>query len=98
MNPHVAERIPAVPKDEGRGKELSEAPLTETFASVRNVKLVLIALFGILSRAAVIWYTGQFYALFSLSQTLKVDSVTASLVIGFALVLGTPLPTLLFAI
>ncbi len=69
----------------------SKAPLTETFASASNVKLILIALFGIVAGQAVIWYTGQFYALFFLTQTLKVDSVTASLFIGFALVAGTPL-------
>ena len=74
-------------KDEGRG---STAPLTESFARWPNLKLVLLALFGLTAGQAVVWYTGQFYSLFFLTQTLKVDAQTANLLIAGALLLGTP--------
>lgn len=69
----------------------SRAPLTEAFARWRNLKLVLIALFGLVGGQAVVWYTGQFQALFFLTLQLKVDDTTASLLMATALVIGTPL-------
>jgi MFS family permease len=74
-------------KAEGR---LSKAPLRESFAKWPNLKLVLIALFGLTAGQAVVWYTGQFYALFFLTQLLKIDAAQANLLIAVALVLGTP--------
>lgn len=74
-------------KEEGT---LSKAPLKESFGEWRNMKLVLIALFGLTAGQAVIWYTGQFYSLFFLTQVLKVDGQTASLLVGAALLLGVP--------
>ncbi|RWM17973.1 MAG: MFS transporter [Mesorhizobium sp.] len=69
----------------------SKAPIKDTFSSRTNVKYILIALFGVVAGQSVIWYSGQFYTLFFLTQTLKVDAVTASLLIGVALVVGTPI-------
>jgi MFS family permease len=69
---------------------ISRAPLTESLAERRNLKLVLLALFGGTAGQAVVWYTGQFYTLFFLSQTLKVDPKTAILVTAAALVIATP--------
>jgi hypothetical protein len=74
-------------KDAGEG---SRAPLTEAFARWSNLKLVLIALVGAVAGQAVIWYAGQFYALFFLEKTLKVDGATANILIAIALVLATP--------
>lgn len=74
-------------KDEGRG---STAPLTESFARWPNLRIVLLALFGLTAGQAVVWYTGQFYTLFFLTQTLKVDAQRANLLIAGALLLGTP--------
>lgn len=68
----------------------SKAPLTEAFARWGNLKFVLIALFGAVVGQAVVWYTGQFYALFFLEKTLKVDGATANLLIAIALMIGTP--------
>ena len=74
-------------KDEGTQ---SKAPLTEAFGRWDNAKVALIALLGGAAGQAVVWYTGQFYALFFLTQTLKVDATTANILIAFALALGTP--------
>ena len=74
-------------KAEGR---LSKAPLRESFAHWSNLKIVLIALFGLTAGQAVVWYTGQFYALFFLTQALKIDAAQANLLIAVALILGTP--------
>ena len=74
-------------KAEGR---TSKAPLTEAFGEWRNLKVVLAALFGVVAGQAVVWYTGQFYALFFLERTLKVDSYTANVLIAIALALATP--------
>jgi hypothetical protein len=68
----------------------SKAPLTEAFGRWDNAKIALLALFGATAGQAVVWYTGQFYALFFLTSTLKVDGTTANLLITFALLLGTP--------
>ena len=74
-------------KDEGT---TSKAPLTEAFGQWRNGKWVLIALLGAVAGQAVVWYTGQFYALFFLEKTLKVDGATANILIAIALAIGTP--------
>nr|WP_298681784.1 MFS transporter [uncultured Dongia sp.] len=74
-------------KDEGKG---SKAPLTESFGQWSNLKIVLLALFGLTAGQAVVWYTGQFYALFFLTQSLKVDAFTANLLIAASLAIGTP--------
>jgi MFS family permease len=68
----------------------SKAPLRESFARWGNARLVLIVLFGAVAGQAVVWYTGQFYALFFLEKTLKVDGATANILIAIALALATP--------
>ena len=73
-------------KDEGKG---SKAPLTEAFANWSNAKLVIIALVGGVMGQGVVWYTGQFYALFFMQSILKVDGYTANLLIAWSLLLGT---------
>jgi MFS family permease len=74
-------------KEEGT---TSKAPLRESFARWGNLRVVLIALFGAVAGQAVVWYTGQFYALFFLEKTLKVDGATANILIAVALALATP--------
>ncbi len=74
-------------KDEGK---LSEAPLSESFGEWKNLKIVLLGLFGLVAGQAVVWYTGQFYALFFMTSVLKVDSGTANLMVAAALLIGTP--------
>lgn len=73
-------------KAEGKG---SSAPLTESFGKWSNAKIVLIALLGGVMGQGVVWYTGQFYALFFLQSILKVDGYTANLLIAWSLLLGT---------
>jgi MFS family permease len=68
----------------------SKAPLKEAFASWPNLRLVLIALFGAVAGQAVVWYAGQFYALFFLEKTMRVDGATANILIAIALAIGTP--------
>jgi len=68
----------------------SKAPLTEAFGRWPNLKIVLISLLGAFMGQAVVWYTGQFYALFFLERTLKVDGATTNIMIAIALVLATP--------
>jgi MFS family permease len=68
----------------------SKAPLAEAFGQWKNLKLVLLALFGLVAGQAVVWYTGQFYALFFLEKMLKVDSVTAYWMIAISLAIATP--------
>ena len=80
---------PAFQKMKAEGK-LSKAPISESFGQWKNLKVVLLALFGLVAGQAVIWYTGQFYALFYLTQVLKVDGKTANLLMALALVIGTP--------
>jgi MFS family permease len=70
--------------------QLSKAPLTDSFGRWPNLKLVLLALFGATAGQAVVWYTGQFYALFFLTQMLKIDGQTANILIATSLILGTP--------
>ena len=67
----------------------SKAPITESFFS-KNGKIVLLALLGATAGQAVVWYAGQFYAMYFLTQTLKVDSTATWLMIAAALALGTP--------
>jgi MFS family permease len=80
---------PMFKKMKAEGRQ-SKAPLRESFGEWGNLRLVLLALFGLVAGQAVIWYTGQFYALFFLTQTLKVDAQTANLMVAAALVIGTP--------
>ena len=74
-------------KEEGKG---SKAPLTESFLKWRNLKIVLIALFGAVAGQGVVWYTGMFYELFFVIQILKLDPQFGNLVIAAALIIGTP--------
>jgi MFS family permease len=80
---------PAFAKMKAEGKT-SKAPLTESFGQWKNLKIVILALVGLTAGQAVVWYTGQFYALFFLQQTLKVDGATANMLIAASLVIGTP--------
>lgn len=70
---------------------LSHAPITESFARWKNLKIVLLALFGLTAGQAVVWYTGQFYALFFLTQALGVNANQANLMMALALLLASPL-------
>jgi MFS family permease len=79
---------PAFKKMKEEGKT-SKAPLSEAFGQWKNLKVVLLALFGLVAGQAVVWYTGQFYALFFLTQTLKVDGPTANIMIAISLLIGT---------
>jgi MFS family permease len=74
-------------KAEGKG---SKTPLKDSFGKWPNLKLVLLALVGLTAGQAVVWYTGQFYALFFLEKTLKVDGPLANILIAVALLLATP--------
>jgi MFS family permease len=74
-------------KEEGRN---SKRPLTEAFGQWSNLKIAILALLGATAGEAVVWYGGQFYALFFLTQTLKVPAVTAQIMIAVGLLLGTP--------
>jgi len=74
-------------KEEGRG---SRAPITESFFRYPNNKYVLLALLGATAGQGVVWYTGQFYALFFLTITAKVELVTAYMMVGLSLLIGTP--------
>jgi len=80
---------PAFQKMKSEGK-LSKSPLGESFGQWKNLKIVILALIGLVAGQAVVWYTGQFYALFFLTQVLKVDAKTANLLIAGALLIGTP--------
>ena len=73
-------------KDEGKG---SKAPLTEAFGQWKNAKIALLALFGLTAGQAVVWYSGQFYALFFLQNVLKVDAKSVNIMIAIALALGS---------
>jgi MFS family permease len=75
-------------KEEGKG---SIAPIRESLGSGRNWKLMALALFGAAAGQGVIWYTGQFYALYFLQNTLKVNFVLSNQIVAAALVLGAPL-------
>jgi MFS family permease len=73
-------------KEEGSA---SKAPLREAFGNWRNGKIALIALLGLVAGQAVVWYTGQFYALFFLQNVIKLDSFTANVLVAWSLILGT---------
>jgi MFS family permease len=74
-------------KEEGK---VSKAPLTESFIHYPNNKYVLLALFGATAGMGVVWYTGQFYALFFLTITLKLNYLSAYLLVLVSLMIGTP--------
>jgi MFS family permease len=80
---------PAFKKMKAEGKT-SKAPLSESFGQWKNLKIVILALIGITAGQAVVWYTGQFYALFFLTQALKVDGATANMLVAASLLMGTP--------
>ncbi|MDB5751486.1 MAG: putative transporter [Ramlibacter sp.] len=80
---------PAFQKMKAEGKT-SKAPLTESFGKWPNLKIVILALLGLTAGQAVVWYTGQFYALFFLTTIAKVDITTANLLIAASLLIGTP--------
>jgi MFS family permease len=80
---------PAFAKMKAEGKT-SKAPLSESFGQWKNLKIVILALVGLTAGQAVVWYTGQFYALFFLQGIAKVDPKTANLLIAASLVIGTP--------
>ena len=80
---------PAFKKMKEEGK-ISKAPLTESFGQWKNAKIVILALFGLVMGQGVVWYTGQFYALFFLTSALKVDAATANILIAVSLIIGTP--------
>jgi len=80
---------PAFLKIKAEGKT-SKAPLTESFGQWKNLRIVLLALFGLTAGQAVVWYTGQFYALYFLQTLLKVAPPTANILVAVSLVLATP--------
>ena len=80
---------PAFQKMKAEGKT-SKAPLTESFGQWKNLKIVILALVGLTAGQAVVWYSGQFYALFFLTQALKVDGATANIFVAVSLLIGTP--------
>jgi MFS family permease len=80
---------PAFQRMKAEGKT-SKAPLTESFGQWKNAKIVILALLGLVMGQGVVWYTGQFYSLFFLTQTLKVDAQAANIMVALSLVLGTP--------
>ena len=73
-------------KEEGAA---SKAPLREAFGTWKNGKFAIIALFGLVAGQAVVWYSGQFYALFFMQNVIKVDSFTANVLVAWSLILGT---------
>ena len=80
---------PAFQRMKAEGKT-SKAPLTESFGQWKNLKVVILALLGLTAGQAVVWYTGQFYALFFMTTIAKVDNTTANLFIAGSLAIGTP--------
>ena len=82
------EESPAFKKMKQEGTQ-SKAPLSEAFGQWKNAKFAVIALFGLVAGQAVVWYTGQFYALFFLQSILRVDMFTANVLIAWSLILGT---------
>jgi len=80
---------PAFAKMKAEGKT-SKAPLSESFGQWKNLKIVILALIGLTAGQAVVWYSGQFYALFFMTQALKVDGPAANIFVAISLILGTP--------
>ena len=82
------EESPAFKKMKEEGTQ-SKAPLSEAFGQWKNAKFAVIALFGLVAGQAVVWYTGQFYALFFMQSILRVDMYTANVLIAWSLIIGT---------
>lgn len=80
---------PAFQKMKAEGKT-SKAPLSESFGQWKNLKIVLLALFGLVAGQGVVWYSGQFYALFFLTSVLKVEASAANIMVAVSLLLATP--------
>ena len=80
---------PAFAKMKAEGKT-SKAPLSESFGQWKNLKIVILALVGLTAGQAVVWYSGQFYALFFMTQALKVDGASANIYVAISLLIGTP--------
>lgn len=80
---------PAFQKMKSEGKT-SKAPLSESFGQWKNLKIVILALLGMVAGQAVVWYSGQFYALFFLQSVLKVDPATANILVAISLLIATP--------
>ena len=80
---------PAFTKMKAEGRT-SKAPLSESFGQWKNLKIVILALIGLTAGQAVVWYTGQFYVLFFLMGSLKVDGVLANLLVAASLIIATP--------
>jgi predicted MFS family arabinose efflux permease len=80
---------PAFQKMKAEGRT-SKAPLSESFGQWKNLKIVILALVGLTAGQAVVWYSGQFYSLFFLTQSLKVDGPTANILVAYSLLLATP--------
>ena len=80
---------PAFRKMKAQGRT-SKTPVAESFGQWTNLKIVILALLGLTAGQAVVWYSGQFYSLFFLTQTLKVDDFTANILVAYSLILGTP--------
>ncbi|MBC5766168.1 MFS transporter [Ramlibacter albus] len=80
---------PAFQRMKSQGRT-SKAPLTESFGQWKNLKIVILALLGLTAGQAVVWYSGQFYALFFMTTIAKVDVTTANLLIAASLIIGTP--------
>jgi len=80
---------PAFAKMKAEGKT-SKAPLSEAFGQWKNLKVVILALIGLTMGQAVVWYTGQFYALFFMTQVLKIDGFNANIMTALSLALATP--------
>lgn len=83
------EESPVFAKMKAEGR-VSKAPLSEAFGHWPNLKLVIVSLFGLIAGFGVVWYTSQFYSLLFLIQTLKVDAITANVMVIIALALATP--------
>jgi hypothetical protein len=84
------ERVAGLPEDEGQRAHVQGAAVRDSFGRWKNLKIVLLALFGLVAGQAVVWYTGQFYALFFLHSVLKVDADTANVLVAVSLIIGTP--------
>lgn len=82
------EESPVFSKIKNEGKQ-SKAPISEAFGQWKNAKFAVVALLGLVAGQAVVWYTGQFYALFFLQSILRVDMFTANVLIAWSLILGT---------
>jgi MFS family permease len=80
---------PVFQQMKAEGKQ-SKAPLKEAFGEWKNLKLVILALLGATAGQAVVWYTGQFYSLYFLTQSLKIEATTANLLVAAALLIATP--------